>query len=365
MAQSSSGNNWGVYLDRDLSENGHGISVSWRGGFYSEGWNFEINGTPFAWDFNGGGSVTQSISCGMHVYTQMASGSFWIAKGHSAFTYQMKAWCDRTGAGQYKPGYAEVYNNISVPQLEHHQYTFDANGGSGAPGQVTKWYGEQLAIPSAKPTRKNYSFLGWAHSKTATTPEYSSGNSYWTPDEDTTLYAVWHLDYVAPKITAMTALRAGDTKGTAAPLGTYGYISCTFAKGTNNVTKVTVSDTLKKTWAVSGTTSGASGTFTAYAALAATEETDVTVSVTDGSGTTIQTRHIGTSTPPIDVGLKGTAVGILASATKAGLTLPGTRYCLGQQELPVLYYTSKPDEGSVPCKPCLIVVKGGATYLYE
>lgn len=362
-----SGNHWGVWFEDSVSEDGYGYTVSFTAGMYADQyWSFDTNYNIISWSSStgDGGSATRSVNFGPGGSVQLISGSFHLSKTHSYQQPTLTVKLDRTGAG-FMPGTATASNAYAVSARESHTYSFNANGGSGAPSSITKWYGEQLAVPSTKPTRTNYSFLGWAKSKTATTPDYSAGSSYWTPDEDTTLYAVWHLDYVAPKITAMTALRAGDTKGTAAPLGTYGYISCTFAKGTNSVTKVTVSDTLKKTWAVSGTTSGASGTFTAYAALAATEETDVTVSVTDGSGTTSQTRHIGTSTPPIDVGLKGTAVGILASATKAGLTLPGTRYCLGHQELPVLYYTSKPDEGSVPCKPCLVVVKGGATYLYE
>lgn len=363
----NSGKHWNVYFDDSMTEDGHGYTISWTAGMQAtDGYSYITNYNKLSWSWSpgGSGSTTKSVNLGANGSVALASGSYYIAKTHSWQYPTLSFTLDRTASG-WQAGTASVSNVYGIAPLASHIYKFDANGGSGAPGNVTKWYGEQLAVPSTKPTRTNYSFLGWAKSKTATTPDYSAGSSYWTPDEDTTLYAVWHLDYVAPKITAMTALRAGDTKGTAAPLGTYGYISCTFAKGTNNVTKMTVSDTLKKTWAVSGTTSGASGTFTAYAALAATEETDVTVSVTDGSGTTTQTRHIGTSTPPIDVGLKGTAVGILASATKAGLTLPGTRYCLGHQELPVLYYTSKPSESSVPCKPCLIVVNGGATYLYE
>ncbi len=362
----SSGKHWNVYFDDSMVEDGYGYTIYWTAGMQAtDYYSYETNYNKLSWSWSpgGGGSTTKSVSLAANGSVALANGSYYIAKTQSTQYPSLSFTLDRTASG-WQAGTASVSNVYNIAPLASHTVSFDANGGSGAPGNQTKWYGTVLALSSTEPTRANYSFLGWSTSMDATSPEYSAGGSY-SADADAKLYAVWHLDYVAPKISSVTALRSGDTEGTANPLGGYGFVSCTFAKGTNDVTEVTVSDALKKTWTISGTTSGASGTFTAYTSLPATEETDVTVSVTDGSGTTSQTRHIGTSTPPIDVGLKGTAVGILASATNAGLTLPGTRYCLGHQELPVLYYTSNPDEGSVPCKPCLVVVKGGATYLYE
>jgi len=68
--------------------------------------------------------------------------------------------------------------------------TFNANGGSGAPGNQTKIHGTDLTLSSTKPTRNEYTFLGWSTSSTATSATYSSGGTF-TTNADTTLYAVW------------------------------------------------------------------------------------------------------------------------------------------------------------------------------
>lgn len=68
--------------------------------------------------------------------------------------------------------------------------SYNANGGSGAPGSQTKTHGVTLTLSSTKPTRVGYEFLGWATSPTATSATYSAGGSY-TINEAATLYAVW------------------------------------------------------------------------------------------------------------------------------------------------------------------------------
>lgn len=68
--------------------------------------------------------------------------------------------------------------------------TFNANGGSGAPGKQSKTPGTALTLSSTKPTRTGYTFVGWATSSSATTAQYSAGSVY-TNDSSVTLYAVW------------------------------------------------------------------------------------------------------------------------------------------------------------------------------
>ena len=69
-------------------------------------------------------------------------------------------------------------------------YTYNANGGTGAPSSQTKTYGVALTLSSTKPTRTGYTFLGWSTSSTATSATYQSGGSY-TENASATLYAVW------------------------------------------------------------------------------------------------------------------------------------------------------------------------------
>lgn len=70
--------------------------------------------------------------------------------------------------------------------------SYNANGGSGAPGSQTKTYNVTLTLSSTVPTRSGYNFLGWSTSSTATTASYQPGGSY-TGNGDATLYAVWEL----------------------------------------------------------------------------------------------------------------------------------------------------------------------------
>lgn len=69
--------------------------------------------------------------------------------------------------------------------------TFNANGGSGAPGPFSVKVGCSLTIPDDEPVRNGYVFLGWAVSETAEKAELVSGDEI-TVDADTVLYAVWY-----------------------------------------------------------------------------------------------------------------------------------------------------------------------------
>ena len=80
--------------------------------------------------------------------------------------------------------------NVSVPAWTSYIIKYNANGGSGAPGNQTKWKGQTLKLSTTKPTRTGYSFLGWSTSSTATSATYAAGANY-TSDAAVTLYAVW------------------------------------------------------------------------------------------------------------------------------------------------------------------------------
>ena len=95
---------------------------------------------------------------------------------------------------------------------------YDANGGSGAPSQQTKTYGVNLALSSTIPTRKDYNFLGWNTYKTATEPLYKAGAVYST-NSAITLYAVWEVAYVKPRISNYKAYRC-NSEGEAQENGT-------------------------------------------------------------------------------------------------------------------------------------------------
>jgi uncharacterized repeat protein (TIGR02543 family) len=137
---------------------------------------------------------------------------------------------------------------------------YNANGGSGAPGNQTKTYGKTLTLSSTKPTRTNYTFKGWATTASATTATYSAGGSY-TANAAATLYAVWELSYVKPQITNLSASRC-NSNGTASDSGTYALIkfkwTATIAKPTITVVCANTSGTTVGTYNI--TSSGTNGT---------------------------------------------------------------------------------------------------------
>ena len=90
--------------------------------------------------------------------------------------------------GNNQTGY--VYENQIQYSCGPITVKYNANGGSGAPGNQTKVYGSTLTLSSTKPTRAGYTFLGWSTSSTATSATYAAGGSY-TSNASATLYAVW------------------------------------------------------------------------------------------------------------------------------------------------------------------------------
>lgn len=79
---------------------------------------------------------------------------------------------------------------IQIPAKTSYSVTYNANGGTGAPGTQTKWYNETLTLSTTVPTRSGWTFVGWAKSSTATSAAYAAGASY-TTNAALALYAVW------------------------------------------------------------------------------------------------------------------------------------------------------------------------------
>ena len=84
-----------------------------------------------------------------------------------------------------------VYLTVTTNETDY-TLTYNANGGSGAPGKQTgTGVGSYtFTISSTKPTRTGYTFLGWSLSSTATSASYQPGGKIKLTASDT-LYAVW------------------------------------------------------------------------------------------------------------------------------------------------------------------------------
>ena len=165
---------------------------------------------------------------------------------------------------------------------------FDANGGTGAPASQTKTYGKTLTLSSTKPTRTNYNFKGWGTSASATTVSYSAGGSY-TANAGITLYAVWELAYVKPRITNLSIVRC-DSSGAEADEGQNGLVTFNWAcdKTLSSIVIEWDSET-GGSGSSTVTTSGTSGTVRAVVGNngLSTETTySFTIIVTDANGYT-------------------------------------------------------------------------------
>ncbi len=66
--------------------------------------------------------------------------------------------------------------------------SFNANGGSGAPAQMTKTFGKNLVLPTAEPTREYYKFIGWNTLSDGSGEMIDGSYKY---NNSATLYAAW------------------------------------------------------------------------------------------------------------------------------------------------------------------------------
>lgn len=252
--------------------------------------------------------------------------------------YTFQGWATSSGGGvAYQPG--QGYGNdaditlYAVWKANTWTVKYNANGGSGAPADQTKTYGQTLKLSTTKPVRTDYNFMGWATSKANAdkgTVTYAAGANY-TSNAAITLYAVWELAYVRPRITNLTISRC-DSAGNISESGTYlrydfkwatdltgVYIQCQWKPQTANW-----GSSSQKSTTILSNSSSKSGTITkkvvGSGAISTEQSWTARVYIYDSKGTSYATyssdMSIGTIAYPIDVrkGGKGIAFGKVAEA---------------------------------------------------
>lgn len=175
--------------------------------------------------------------------------------------YTFKGWSTSSTAtkASYQPG--DNYTSNSDATLyavwERIQYniSYDANGGSGAPSDQSKYYDSTITLRSGKPTREGYIFKGWSTRSTALSADYQPGASYLS-NSNLTLYAVWE------QIKCYVYYNANG--GSGAPFEQWKYYDSTLVLRSG--TPIRVGYTFKG-WSTSSTATSASympgGTYTA------------------------------------------------------------------------------------------------------
>lgn len=232
--------------------------------------------------------------------------------------YTFKGWAtSASGSVAYAAGASYTANAAvtlyAVWQANTYTVKYDANGGSGAPGNQTKTYGVALTLSSTKPTRANYTFKGWATSASATTATYAAGGSY-TANAAVTLYAVWELAYVSPIIHSLTAARC-NSSGAEVDDGTCGLIKFDW-ETTNAVSAITIAWESASAGSGSATvtasgTSGAVSKVIGSSGLSVDASYTITVTVKDSGGESSAKTTLNGAIFPIDAkaGGKGVSFG--------------------------------------------------------
>lgn len=144
--------------------------------------------------------------------------------------YSFQGWATSSGGSVAYASGASYTGNAALTlyavwKANTYAVKYNANGGSGAPGQQTKTYGVTLKLSSTKPTRTNYNFKGWATSATGAAA-YQPGANY-TANAAVTLYAVWEIAYIAPTVTNVAVDRC-NSAGTITDDGTYLKVSFSY-----------------------------------------------------------------------------------------------------------------------------------------
>ena len=206
--------------------------------------------------------------------------------------YSFLGWSTSSSAtsATYSAGGSYTANSAAtlyaVWKANTYTVSYNANGGSGAPGNQTKTYGQTLTLSSTKPTRTNYNFKGWGTSASATTVSYASGASY-TTNAAITLYAVWELAYTKPRITNLSIVRV-TSSDVLSDSGTTARVAFGWAcdKAVSSITiqwKLATNSTYGNSKTV--TASGTSGTVHQLISTFSTESSyDIRITVTDSSG---------------------------------------------------------------------------------
>jgi uncharacterized repeat protein (TIGR02543 family) len=235
--------------------------------------------------------------------------------------YTFQGWAtSASGSVAYAAG-ASYTANASVTlyavwKAKTYTVSYNANGGSGAPSSQTKTHGTALTLSTTKPTRANYTFLGWATSASATTATYAAGGSY-TANATVTLYAVWELVYVKPIIYNLTADRC-DASGAAVDDGTCGLIKfgweCTNTVSSIKIAWASASAGSGSTTVTASGTSGSVSKVIGDSSLINDASYTITVQVSDNVSYSTATTTFNGSVFPLDAKAGGNGIAFGKSA---------------------------------------------------
>ena len=123
-------------------------------------------------------------------------------------------WTGWSGTWNYDNGQYGINNNkltlYARWNIKAYTISYNANGGSNAPGNQSKIENKSISLSSSKPTRTGYTFVNWNTKKDGSGTTYKAGASY-NSNADLTLYAQWRINKVYIKLDANGGNVSGST----------------------------------------------------------------------------------------------------------------------------------------------------------
>lgn len=324
--------NWRVWVGAwILNQDNNGATIRCVTHFQAvNGWDYaQLNGNYGASvaGQTSSGSRSMSIGVGPNGAMDLITRDQWVAKGHNAQNVGYGGYINITG---YAAGSSSAVGSLSVPGKPSYTISYNANGGSGQPGNQTKWYGENISLSNTRPTRANYSFLGWSTSAGGSV-NYQPGQVY-NGNSNLNLYAVWKLSFKPPTIKSIDTYRC-DKSGNRIDDGTNAKVTVkwsvdTTIDSTNIATKLVISQRSgTNTWIDTPVTvDKASGT---NSIIVKTEDITKTYSIkavlTDKHNLSVQSNSsVGTAFYLLDINSNGKGIGIGTGAPSDGVNITGT-----------------------------------------
>lgn len=201
----------------------------------------------------------------------------------------------------------------AIWKADTYTVSYNANGGTGAPGNQTKTYGKTLTLSTTKPTRTRAKFLGWGTSASTSTVSYAAGGSY-TSNKAITLYAVWEIEYRKPRIYNVTVGRC-NANGTTNSEGLSGLIEFDWNSDLD-ITSIVINwkPTTSTAWNLGaeltpGGTNGKVSEPIAKDQLSTETSYDIQIVVTDSGGSSNALDTISSMKFVIDIKVEGNGIG--------------------------------------------------------
>jgi uncharacterized repeat protein (TIGR02543 family) len=326
---------WRVHVTCDVVQQNNDSALIRAHTFFQgvDGWDYRGLSADFGATVAGqtaSSSTAGGISIAKNGQQEIAAKEVWVAKGHGNTNVGYGGYINVHG---YAAGSSSANGTVTIGPKPSHTVSFNANGGSGAPGSFTKWWGEVPTIPNQRPTRTNYEFLGWSKSSTGGV-DYHPGSRF-GEDANVTLYAVWKMSWTAPAITSLRMWRSTpggvqQNDGSSVTIEVKWSVDTTIDAANTGVTMKISGDKTS-----SDNLTGTSGTFTKTFADADVGETfSLTATITDKHLSTASSGKVGPAFFLMDINETGTALGIGRAAPATGVSVNGVYFDVDVKNLP-------------------------------